>query len=161
MTHTLHRRGDQVSLGQDYVVLVMPARGINLDDSRDKMRRVWEIVERFRDKVVNFGNLTAGNSHKTGLETFKEGPNRLVHAVFTEEAAVRACLSAIKEAEIGISVVVSGLSDRVAELCQEVGLQPHTVNHSLGVHGDLGRLPEEPVLELTKIGRASCRERVS
>ena len=35
------------------------------------------------------------------------------------------------------------------KLSLEVGLSPHTVEHSLGTHGNTARLPEENVLEIT------------
>jgi len=37
----------------------------------------------------------------------------------------------------------------VERLCAEVGLSPHTVEHSLGIHGNTERLPDENVLEIT------------
>ena len=35
------------------------------------------------------------------------------------------------------------------QLCGEIGLKPHTVEHSLGIHGNTDRLPEENVLEIS------------
>jgi len=36
----------------------------------------------------------------------------------------------------------------VKKICKEVGLSPHTVNHSLGIHGKTERLPNENILEI-------------
>ena len=36
-------------------------------------------------------------------------------------------------------------------LCSELGISPHTVEHSLDIHGKTERLPEESVLEITTL----------
>ena len=38
MTHTLHRRGNRQSLGCDYIVFTMSAKGFNEAGSAEKMR---------------------------------------------------------------------------------------------------------------------------
>jgi hypothetical protein len=37
----------------------------------------------------------------------------------------------------------------VGQICSEIGLAPHTVEHSLGVHGKTEKLPDENALEIT------------
>ncbi len=54
MTHTLHRKGDTQSLKEDYVVLIMPAQGVNVPGSDEKLKTLWEIFSHYN--VVNFGN---------------------------------------------------------------------------------------------------------
>jgi len=44
MTHTLHRRGTEESLKNDYVLLVTAAAGINHVGSLDKLRQVLEVI---------------------------------------------------------------------------------------------------------------------
>ena len=149
MTHTLHRRGSAESLCSDFVLLIMPARGINMEGFEDKMREVWRIVAKYADSLANYGNLTQGNRYKTSLEILQQVDSRLAHAVFKETAALKQCLQDLKEAELGPSVVLSGLQDQVFEMCRETGLTPHTVNMSLGIHGRTDLLPTEPVLEIT------------
>jgi hypothetical protein len=155
MTHTLHRRGDRGQLSHDYVMLVMPAKGVNLDNAGDKMRGIWKVLRKHQDRLSNFGDLTHGNSHTMSLADLMNQQNRLFHAVFTSEDDLRACLREVKEGEFGISVVVSGLYDRVAAVCEDIGLKPHTVEYSAGVHGQTQKLPDEPVLEIaTMCGHA-------
>ena len=75
--------------------------------------------------------------------------------VFKDREALKACLQEMKEKDFGISVVISGLYEEVKKICSELGLSPHTVNQSLGIHGKTERLPEEKVLEIiTMCGHA-------
>ena len=55
----------------------------------------------------------------------------------------------IKEADYGISMVVSGIEEEVHKVCEEIDLMPHTANYSLGFHGKTEKLPSQPVLEIT------------
>ena len=149
MTHTLHRRGDNASLSEDYVMLIMPARGVNFDGSEEKMRQIWEVISSYEGELANFGNTSNGNSHQTTMEVLKKATSWIAHAVFKDRETLKACLKELKERDFGISVVISGLYEDVERLCAEVGLFPHTVEHSLGIHGNTERLPDENVLEIT------------
>ncbi|MEK6654530.1 MAG: hypothetical protein AABY92_05215, partial [Thermodesulfobacteriota bacterium] len=55
----------------------------------------------------------------------------------------------IKEADEGISIMVSGITDRVREIAAEIGIDPHMVNLSLGIHGRTDRLPPADIREFT------------
>jgi hypothetical protein len=161
MTHTLHRTGDKESLHGDYILLAMTARGINREGSGEKTRNLWKVISRYRDGLANYGNLSHGNSHTTTLEELMEVDSILLHAVFRDLETLKACLKDIKHSDIGISIVVSGLYDEVKKVCDEIGLQPHTVNLSLGVHGRTEELPSEPVLEImTMCGHAMVSSRL-
>ncbi|MGB9701023.1 MAG: hypothetical protein ACPL5I_16745 [Thermodesulfobacteriota bacterium] len=154
MTHTLHRRGDERSLSEDYVLLVMPARGYNLEGSSEKMKKVFEIISHY--KTVNFGNARVGNSHRTTIDKLMTAENqRIAHAVFSDRENLLACLKELKEKDLGISVVVSGLYDHVVQCCHSIGLKPHTVNNSLETLGAVEKLPQQEVLEIiTMCGHA-------
>ena len=85
----------------------------------------------------------------------------VTHAVYTSKAAVQKVLTTLREADLGISIVVSGLFDEVFDLCQKSGLVPHTVNMSLGTWGKTEILPPRPVLELcTMCGHAVISRRL-
>ncbi len=47
-----------------------------------------------------------------------------------------------------MSVVVSGLIDRVFPLAERIGIYPHTVNMSLGVFGPHEHLPNRDTIEI-------------
>jgi hypothetical protein len=45
--------------------------------------------------------------------------------------------------------VVSGVIDRVREISAELGINPHTINLSLGIHGRTNRLPPPDIRQFT------------
>jgi hypothetical protein len=149
MTHTLHRRGDVNDLREDYVLLFMQARGVNREGNEAKMGQLWDVISHYEPKLVNFGNMEDGNSHTATMEAFKKATWYMGHAVFKDRETLKDCLKELKDRDIGISVVVSGIYEEVERLCSEIGLAPHTVEHSLGVHGKMDNLPEENVLQIT------------
>ena len=149
MTHTLHRRGDIESLNEDYIMLIIPSRQVEQGDVPQKIGRVWDVLARYSTKLVNFGNVTTGNSHKTDIETLKKDKGWLSHAVFRDRETLKACLADIKESNIGLSVVISGICSEVEAVCSEIGLTPHTIEYSLGVHGNTEQLPEADILDIT------------
>ena len=157
MTHTLHRLGSVADLHEDYVLLIFTARGFNRDGSEEKMRQIWEVISHYQKDLVNFGNHNPDRNADRlyDMEKLKKANSRIAHAVFKDRDRLKACLQALKDRDFGISVVVSGLYDEAKKICDEVGLSPHTVNQSLGIHGKTERLPEETVLEIhTMCGHA-------
>jgi len=153
MTHTLHRRGDTQSLREDYVVLVMPSRGINVEGCQEKLRKLWEIFSHYQ--VVNFGDATNGNKYNFSLEEFKKKSSMIGHAVFKDKETLTKFIKELKEANLGLSTVVSGLYDEVNGCCGSLGIKLHTVEHSLGVHGNTKKLPPVNILEIhTMCGHA-------
>lgn len=152
MTHTLHRKGDTQSLKEDYVVLIMPAQGVNVPGSDEKLKKLWEIFSRYN--VVNFGN---GNYNKftLSLEDLKKKKSMIGHAVFKDKETLAQFIKELQQAELGLSTVISGLYDEVQGCCGRLGIKLHTVEHSLGVHGNTKKLPPENVLEIhTMCGHA-------
>jgi len=153
MTHTLHRRGDISSLQEDYVVLVMAAQGVNVQGSEPKFQKLWDICS--RHKIENFGEAMTGNRYTFSLEDLKKKRCLVGHAVFKDKETLTRFIQELKEAELGLSTVVSGLYDDVKGCCGKVGINLHTVEHSLGIHGNTQKLPPEPVLEIhTMCGHA-------
>ncbi len=69
--------------------------------------------------------------------------------VFDSRNNMEAALAELAEADVGLSVVVSGLFDEVAESCRSAGTRAHTVNHSLGFWGKTEKLPRPEILEIT------------
>jgi hypothetical protein len=153
MTHTLHRRGDHQSLQEDYVVLVMPAQGVNVQGSVERLRKLWEIFSRY--DVVNWGDATNGNKYGFSLDELKKKKSMIGHAVFKDKGALAKFIRELQETDLGLSTVVSGLYDEVKGCCGSLGIKLHTVEHSLGVHGNTKKLPPENVLEIhTMCGHA-------
>ncbi len=157
MTHTLHRRGKTEELKEDFVLLIRISRGINQEGSEEKMQQIWEVISHYEKDLVNFGNHNPnwGDGELYDMEALQKASSRIIHVVFKDRDKLKACLKEIKERDFGISVVVSGLYEETKKICSEIGLAPHTVNNSLGVHGKTDRLPVEDVLEIhTMCGHA-------
>ena len=147
MTHTNHRVGDH--LEEDYIILIMPSRGINVEGSGPKLRRYLEMA--LENGAIKIGDARLGNEYHQGsvekvLENIED--QAVVQAVFKDRTTLVKALKAYKEADLGLSVVVSGLFDHVGECCKEVGLERHTINQSMGRWGNTDRLPPTEVLQL-------------
>ncbi|MBS1402819.1 MAG: hypothetical protein HPZ79_07530 [Oscillospiraceae bacterium] len=145
MSHSLHRSGSSESLRSDFPVLAIGARGFNRDGCADSLVKIGEIF--LKHNPVNSGILgldgafTADRANEA-RQTITDGA--VTHAVFSSEADLVACLKELQEADLGVSIIVSGLFDTVHECCHEAGLEPHTVNCSLGVWGNVEeKMPED------------------
>jgi len=151
MTHSLHRQGTPENLQNDYVVLAMSAKGYNEVGSAAKMREFLRIVR--QHGPVNIGDIKTGNWFQIEPERIEANvqDTSIVHAVFTDIDTVAAVLKELQEADLGLSVVVSGLLEPVRETCRRLGMTPapHTVEHSLGVWGKRELLPKKEVLEVS------------
>lgn len=151
MTHSLHREGKQESLEKDYAVFIYPARGFNYKGCAPKVRRLVEIVYQVGPANMIASslrqNLYSGVRPERVLESIKEGTR--VFTVFESRDKIKELLALFKEADQGISIVVSGLIDPVREIAAEVGLDPHTINVSLGVHGNTDVLPPDDIRQFT------------
>lgn len=148
MTHTLHRQGELENLEEDFIVFMMSAKTVNAKGSGGKMRRLFEILEKY--KFVNYGDMKTGNMLNSDRDTIYKGiqDTSIVHFVFTDKEIVGKVLNELKEAELGTSVIVSGLVEATDQLCKQVGLKMHTVEFSGGIHGKLELLPERLILEI-------------
>jgi len=149
MTHTLHRTGNPESLSRDYVLLFMPSKDINHVGSGPKLRRMLEIC--LENGAIRIGDCRLGNEYFQGgvdklLEHVED--RAVVHGVFNDPDKVVAALKQLKAEDLGLSVVVSGLFDKVRECCKKAGLTSHTVNNTLGRWGRTDRLPSPDILEL-------------
>jgi hypothetical protein len=149
MTHTLHRRGSEKSLKRDYVLLCMAAKGINEEGSAEKMREFLRI--NLRHDPVNIGDMRTGNRYNVPIDEIMEkvSSTSIVHGVFTNQETVKNVLKDLKEADLGLSVVVSGPFGCVGELCRAAGLSPHSVEYSGAIWGRRDKLPTDEILEVT------------
>jgi len=146
MTHTLHRRGTVESLSEDYVMLTIQAVGINEDGAVPKMQEFLRIALRHNPK--NIGSVSMGGMIDKPEEVIAN-LDKIGHAVFDNKEAVTEVLKELKEADLGISVVVSGIFKNVDECIEKAGLKHHTANFSLGIWGRTEKLPSNDILEIT------------
>ena len=150
MTHTLHREGTRSSLSRDFVVLAMPRQGYT-EGSRKKLHKFMDMSLKY--DPINLGNSKAGNIYKLpgGYEELREKTQDagICHVVLDSPEKLQAFLTDLKEADMGISIVVSGLFDVVGECCKGAGLHPHTINMSLGIFGKTEKLVPDEAREVT------------
>ena len=149
MSHTLHRCGREDDLKSDFVVFSMSAKTVNAKDSAANIKKFFEILGKYPH--VNFGDVKTGSQFNTDWQTVRDGykDQSVAHYVFSDAAVVGQVLKELKEADLGVSVTVSGLFEKVDALCREAGLAMHTVEYSGGIMGRTERLPDGPVLSIT------------
>jgi len=142
--------GSIESLQDDYVVMLMSSKGINREGSGPKFRRFLQMA--LDHGAIKIGDAGLGNEyHQGGVNKVLEkvcDRSVVVHAVFKDAGTVTTFLQAIKEVNLGLSVVISGLFDQVAKICRQLGLEKHTVNQSLGRWGRTDKLPPPEILEV-------------
>lgn len=151
MTHSMYRMGTDESLKNDYVFIARPAMGFNDKGCRPKLQKMLEIL--LEVQPTNFGSLTTGETMINGFnpEKLKESleDNSPLMCCFSEREKVVEVLKRLKEEDLGISVTITGILEDVKNICKEVGLNPHSADLSLGIHGNTELLPEEEIMPLT------------
>jgi len=150
MTHTLHRIVDIEGDGEDFVILSMAAQKHNDKGAGEKLREIFKMVaDSNPDNLAddNLGGRYTGHTDEEILEHM--GDKAYVGAAFSDRSRLRDALKSMKEADLGMSVVVSGNYKVVFEILREIGLKPHTVNMSLGIFGNRNILPREEILAIS------------
>jgi uncharacterized protein YfcZ (UPF0381/DUF406 family) len=127
----------------------MSAKNINEKGSAEAMKRFFKMG--LCHNPVNYGDMKTGNMFSTSLQTIMDNikDTSIVHMVYTTKEQVIAFLKELKETDLGLSVVVSGIVDEVKDCCGGVGLKSHTVEYSLGIWGKTDKLPDGKTLEIT------------
>jgi len=165
MTHSNHRRGSRESLLDDYIIFTSGAGRIK---DRAKHRKQIEIL--MKHNPVGIATSTMDNGTRKRLRYVKGWDNSKDSGIFesstleeikahedlsagsgvyTNLKDVKAALKELKEADLGFSIVCTGIFDQVHEACKDVGTGPHTVNMSAESFGRMEYLPEPKILEIT------------
>lgn len=149
MTHTLHRQGNEQNLKHDYVLLAKAANGVNEVGAADRLRQFLRMA--LHHRAINMGHGRVGNMYTVGAEEViaKVTDNCTVTVVFDDPDKVLKYVQEVKDADLGISIVISSLFHSSRECCTQAGLVPHTIEHSLGIWGKKEKLAPERELELT------------
>lgn len=149
MTHTLHRRGSEESLEQDYVVFAITAQSVNAKGMSPVFKKFFDIVKKYNPD--NMGDMRHGSvlslDYKTIVDNVQD--NSIAHAVFNDAETVSKVVQELKKADLGASIVVSGLRKEAAKIAHATKTELHTQEVSLGIHGKLEKLPPESILEVT------------
>ena len=148
MTHSLHRAGTTADLEYDYCILMQTTK-YNVEGSAAQIRTFLELCR--RHNAVNLGIMEAGSILNIGYEhvlaAVADGTS--VQAVFSNQDDVIGMLADLVDLDMGISIVVQGLVERIGECARASGTRPHTWNNSLGVWGRTDLLPDPDVLSIT------------
>jgi hypothetical protein len=164
MTNTLHRYGSQESFIDDFIVFAIPARGLNDKNAVPAQRRFLEIA--CKHNPVNIGDASHGALFRPSRSL-----NPLVHwrrreqrdvgcvmndvsgpttvsAVFDNPDDVVGFIRELKEADLGLSINISGALDQAQECARKAGLERHSVEYSLGFFGQTDRMADSQTLEI-------------
>lgn len=152
MSHTLHREGTPENLKNDFVVMIHPAQGHNVELAKPAAIKFLELAE--KHGASNIGVSKAGNYGHNNYDIEKMKANvpdwgAVGMAVFNDAPTVIAFLRDLKAADVGISTVVTGIFDTVKECAHLAGLEPHTVNMSYGIYGKTEYLADKNVREVS------------
>ena len=148
MSHTLHRFGPEETFQNDFPIISRPAMKINHEGAAPKMRRVMEIC--LDEGPVNWGSLTTKQNLTLGFDRNellnKTEDNSPAMGCFDNSEKVVNVLKKLKEEDLGMSVVITGLRDKVEDICLEAGLTPHSADLALGIFGDTSLLPDDETM---------------
>ncbi|MGQ9857893.1 MAG: hypothetical protein ACUVS3_04280 [Thermodesulfobacteriota bacterium] len=150
MTNTLHRQGNEEGLRGDFVIFAHTAKGKNREGSGPKIQEFMRIC--LKHHPVNIGDAKQGNIHQDDIDMealiSNQGDGAAAAAVFTDIDTLQKVIEELIRADLGICINVSGLLEEVRQCCNRVGIQRHSVEHSLGFWGAKERLPERHILEI-------------
>jgi len=150
MTHTLHRRTDINRDGEDFTILCMAAQKYNDKGAGEKLKKIFKMVSDSNPDNLADDNLGGRYTGYTDEEILEHmGDKAYVGAAFSDRSRLKEALKRIKEADLGMSLVVSGNYKVVFGILKDIGLKPHTVNMSLGIFGNKDVLPREEVLAIS------------
>ncbi len=147
MTHSLHRCGKAQEL--DYVWLLYHVKGINDQDLKARISAAADIA--IDVGTVNWGDVKSGPAVRLSNKEIKSriGEKSRIRGAFTSKEQVEEFLRRMKQADMGLCVIVSGLLDEVLDACGRNDIKPHTINYSLGVFGKKELLADEATRDLT------------
>jgi len=151
MTHTLHREGKLEDLEEDLLLLITPAVGKNDQGAAEKLKRLVDII--FEFDPVNYGSYEMGKNIFSGLSVDEiqetTGDRSRIRCVFSKKENFKKLIARIVEEDLGLSVTLSGPISVIEEITKDLGLKPHSVNLSLGIHGNRKLLPDDDIREIT------------
>jgi hypothetical protein len=136
-------------LKNDYVIFAHTAKGITREGSAPKLQEFMRICLKYHP--VNIGDSKQGNILQDEIDIQKLISNQEdgagATAVFTDLDTLQKVVEDLIQADLGISINISGLMDEVRACCQRAGIKRHSTEHSLGFWGAKDRLPEREILE--------------
>jgi len=164
MTHSNHRRGSREALGKDWIVFCFPSID-NTPEVHTKFRDILAkhdpvcctttgtidgVSKRMRYAKYWDKKYDSGIHESVTLDEFKNiAITRGGSAVYNNKESVQRVVNDLVDAELGLSVTVSGIFDEVFDICENAGIKAHTANMSAETLGNLSLMPEPDILEFT------------
>jgi hypothetical protein len=157
MSHSAHRFASLEELRRDYVIFVRPAKGVDDVDETTKKETLRktkilaDVANKYGpDNIGRAGAGCTGQGYKYDQIMNKVEFNGFM-SVFTDKEKATQVLKEFTEKNLGLSVVTSGRTEDIFDICKKVGLKPHTILFSLGVWGKKELLPSEDHLRITTL----------
>ena len=152
MSHSSQRRGlDPSRPGEELIVLAMITRAFR------KKEGIGRAMNELAAKMLEHGRDHWPQWTVESLEGLANGPaSDGVEAVFTDIQRVENLLNDLKrewlprnrEKGYPVSIVLTGLTRDIQDLCRKTGFKQHTYLHSLGAFGRVEDLPSGDELSL-------------
>ena len=152
MSHTSQRRGlDPSRPGEELIVQAMITRAFM------KKEGIGKAMNELAAKMLEHGRDHWPQWTVEDLEALANGPAQEgVAAVFTDIQRVENLLNDLKrewlprnrEKGYPVSIVLTGLTRDIQDLCRKTGFKQHTYLHSLGAFGRVEDLPSGDELSL-------------
>jgi len=143
-THSLHRIGNFEDLKGDYVVLACLAKNINRE------------TQEGRKGLARIAHILAQNKPVRIIPEFAWKISPVVTAVYDNIETVKKIIKILKQEDIGISIVVSGLISEIKQVLEDINLNIHTIHFSLGTFGKKELLPHKKILEISTMCGHHC-----
>jgi hypothetical protein len=127
----------------DFVWLLYHTKGINDQNLKERYHAASKLA--VEAGTVNWGDVKSGPVVLV--------PEDKILAGITDKSRVRGAFKSIedatkymadlKEADLGLCLIIAGPLDMVLDGCKKAGVKPHTMNYSLGIFGNLSKLASE------------------
>jgi hypothetical protein len=150
MTHSLHREGSPEHFEEDFVVSIVPSTGRNEIGAGEKIKAFYRLM--LKHNPTNFGIKRVGQMYQAPSEEIIEKIPGRTHShtcVLISRNDLISFIKEVRDADFGISIVVTGYYPLIKECCRSVNVKPHTVNFSLGIWGNTKKLPQSDIREIT------------
>jgi len=153
MTNNLYRQGKAEDLKNDYVIFAQTTKGINREGASSKLQEFMRICLKY--KPENIGDSQQGTILQDNIDIeeviSKQGDGADATALFTDLNTLQRVVEELIQADLGLCINISGLTDEAQQCCRANGIERHSVEHSLGFWGAKDRLPEREVLEISSL----------
>jgi hypothetical protein len=148
MTNTLHRRGSEEALQEDFVVFALPKGQSGLIEKLVQFTQICLKHEPVNMSIASLEGLRGiDTDHVQEIMRDKISTT----ATFDNLAAVTSVVAELTEADLGISINISGLLKEVQACCKKNGISRHSAEQSLGDFGQTDKLPAREIVEISTL----------